>query len=101
MIDRALMHVSRALIPMDYTSGDRFSHDPALPVPSWASLGAIRALAAAPEHSNSAYFMTVDATRARNRLLHALRRANGVLARASGRQDARVPERGTWLNERP
>ena len=37
-IDRALMHVSRALVPMDYTTGDRFAHDPALPVPAWASL---------------------------------------------------------------
>jgi len=88
IIDRALMHVSRALIPMDYTSGDRFSHDPALPVPSWASVGAIRALAATPEHSDAAHVLTVDATRARNRMLHALRRANGVLARATGRQDA-------------
>jgi len=80
-IDRALMHVSRALVPMDYTSGDRFAHDPALPVAPWASLGAIRALADTPEGSEAARFLTVDATRARNRLLHALRRANGVLAR--------------------
>ncbi len=82
-IDRALMHVSRALVPMDYTTGDRFSHDPALPVPSWASLEAIRALAATAEGSDAARLLTVDATRARNRVLHALRRANGVLARAS------------------
>jgi hypothetical protein len=82
-IDRVLMHVSRALVPMDYTTGDRFAHDPALPVPAWASLGAIRALAAAPVGSDTARFLTVDATRARNRVLHALRRANGLLARAS------------------
>lgn len=81
-IDRALMHVSRALVPMDYTSGDRFAQDPALPVAAWASLGAIRALAAAPIGSDTGRFLTVDATRARNRVLHALRRANGVLARA-------------------
>jgi hypothetical protein len=83
-IDRVLMHVSRALVPMDYTSGDRFAHDPALPVPSWASLGAIRALVEAPVGSDTARFLTVDATRARNRVLHALRRANGLLARAAG-----------------
>jgi hypothetical protein len=84
-IDRALMHVSRALVPMDYTTGDRFSHDPALPIPSWASLTAIRALAAAEDGSDAARFLAVDATRARNRVLHALRRANGVLARIVAR----------------
>ena len=83
-IDRALMHVSRALVPMDYTTGDRFTHDPALPVPAWASLAAIKALAATEIGSDAARFLTVDATRARNRVLHALRRANGVLARAVG-----------------
>lgn len=80
--DRALMHVSRALIPMDYTTGDRFSHDPALPLRSWASLNPIRALSLAAIGSDEARFLTVDATRARNRVLHALRRANGVLTRA-------------------
>jgi hypothetical protein len=84
-IDRALMHVSRTLVPMDYTTGDRFSHDPALPIPSWASLTAIRALAAAEEGSDAARFLAVDATRARNRVLHALRRANGVLTRIVAR----------------
>jgi N-acetylated-alpha-linked acidic dipeptidase len=29
-VNRALMRVSRALVPIDYTSGDRFDHDPAL-----------------------------------------------------------------------
>jgi Peptidase family M28 len=81
-IDRALMHVSRALVPMDYTTGDRFSHDPALPLPAWASLEAIRRLAATEAGSDTARFLSVDATRAKNRMLHSLRRANGVLARA-------------------
>jgi hypothetical protein len=81
-IDRALMHVSRALVPMDYTTGDRFSHDPALPIPAWASLEAIRRLAATEAGSDTARFLSVDATRAKNRMLHSLRRANGVLARA-------------------
>jgi Peptidase family M28 len=83
-IDRALMHVSRALVPMDYTTGDRFTHDPALPLPTWAGLIPIRTLAAAPAGSDTARYLTVEATRARNRLLHALRRANGVLTRALG-----------------
>jgi hypothetical protein len=82
-IDRALMRVSRALVPIDYTTGDRFAHDPALPVPPWGSLAPIRTLIVAPEDSDTARFLTVEATRARNRILHAVRRANGVLARAT------------------
>ena len=94
-IDRALMRVSRALIPMDYTTGDRFAHDPALPVPAWASLSAIRALAATPAGSDRARLLTVDATRARNRVLHALRRANGILSRAAGAPSDRLSENRT------
>ena len=82
-IDRALMEVSRALVPIDYTSGDRFAHDPALPVPAWASLQPLRALAGANPGSDAARFLVVDATRARNRVLHALRQANGVLQQAA------------------
>ena len=82
-IDRALMEVSRALVPIDYTSGDRFAHDPALPIPAWASLQPLRALAGANPGSDAARFLVVDATRARNRVLHALRHANGVLQQAA------------------
>jgi hypothetical protein len=81
-IDRALMRVSRALVPIDYTSGDRFSHDPALPLSPWACLKPIHELSYAEDESDAIPFLTVDATRARNRVVHALRRANGVLARA-------------------
>lgn len=81
-IDRALMRVSRAIVPMDYTTGDRFAHDPALPVPPWASFEPIRILMVIPDGSDAERFQMVEATRARNRVLHALRRANGVLARA-------------------
>jgi hypothetical protein len=81
-IDRALMRVSRALVPMDYTTGDRFAHDPALPVYPWAGLEPIRILTVIPDGSDAERFQMVEAARARNRVLHALRRANGVLARA-------------------
>jgi aminopeptidase YwaD len=79
-IDRALMQVSRALVPIDYTSGDRFGHDLAMGVPAWASLVPLRALAAEPAGSDTDKFRRVDATRARNRVLDALQRTNEVLA---------------------
>jgi hypothetical protein len=78
--NRALMLVSRALVPMDYTEGDRFTHDPALPQPPWPVLQPLRALAATTPDSDAARFLTVQAMRSRNRLLHALRQANATLA---------------------
>ena len=76
-INRALLQVSRVLVPVDNTSGDRFSHDPALPLPPWPVLQPIRALAAAAPEMQG--FAAVDAVRARNRLLHALRQAGRAL----------------------
>ncbi len=76
--NRALMAASRALVPVDYTTGDRFRHDPALPQAPWPALDPVRALAAA-EGEDTIRFATVDAVRARNRVLHALREAHRAL----------------------
>ena len=76
----ALMQASRALVPVDYSAGDRFTHDPALPQPPWPSLQPLRALAAAT--APDAPFHAVTARRARNRVAHALRLANQALEAA-------------------
>jgi hypothetical protein len=73
--DAALVRASRALAPAYYTSGDRFTHDPALPLPAWPVLDPLRKLAKVAPGTDSAHFLTVSATRARNRLAHALREA--------------------------
>ena len=73
--NRCLMQLSRALVPADYTSGDRFTHDPALPQSPWPVLDPVRALAADPADR----FAAVDAIRASNRLAHALRQAERAL----------------------
>ena len=75
--NRAMMQLSRALVPMENTAGDRFVHDPALPQNPWPVLDPIRALATASP--DMAAFALVDAVRARNRMLHALRQANRAL----------------------
>ncbi|HTB43752.1 MAG TPA: aminopeptidase, partial [Acetobacteraceae bacterium] len=77
--DAALMRASRALAPVYYTSGDRFEHDPALPLPAWPVLQPLRDLAKSQRGSDAAHALTVSATRGRNRLLHALREATGAL----------------------
>ncbi|MBU8539624.1 M28 family peptidase [Falsiroseomonas tokyonensis] len=75
----ALMRASRALVPVDYTPGDRFSHAAALPLPAWPVLQPMRDLAATEAGSDAEKFATVDAQRARNRLAHALREAQAAI----------------------
>jgi hypothetical protein len=85
-IDRlnvALVRVSRALVPLDYTQGDRFSHDPALPQPAWPALRKLRDLAAQEPGSDKARFLAVGAARARNRVLSSLREADRALDEAT------------------
>ncbi|MFI4997366.1 MAG: aminopeptidase, partial [Hyphomicrobiales bacterium] len=88
-INAALMRVSRALVPLDYTEGDRFSHDPALPQPAWPALQKLRDLAQAKPGSDAAHFLAVAATRARNRLSHGLRQALEALDEALAAANAK------------
>ncbi len=78
----ALMRASRALVPLDYTEGDRFVHPHALPVPAWPCLQPLRALAATAPASDAEKFAAVDALRARNRILHGLQAARVAIAEA-------------------
>ena len=76
--DAALMAVARALVPIDYTRGDRFAHDPALPLAAWPVLDPIRALARA-EGEDAVRSARVAAVRARNRVQHAVLEATRAL----------------------
>ncbi len=78
--DAALMRASRALAPVYYTTGDRFAHDPALPLPAWPVLQPLRDLAKADPRSDMAHELAVSATRGRNRMLYALREAVRTLS---------------------
>ena len=77
--DAALMRASRALAPVYYTSGDRFAHDPALPLPAWPVLQPLRDLAKTTPGSDAAHVLAVSAVRGRNRLMYALREATAAL----------------------
>ena len=83
-VNRALLAVSRALVPMDYTTGDRFDHDPALGQAPYPVLDPVRRLAAAQAGSDEARFLAVAAVRACNRLAHALDLANAALQDCRG-----------------
>jgi hypothetical protein len=79
LADAVSMRVSRALVPLDYTQGDRFTHDPALPQPAWPVLEPLRELARAEEGSEAVHLLTVSARRARNRVAHAVQQAMAAL----------------------
>ena len=78
-INTALMRASRRLVPLNYTTGERFHHDSALPHPVWPSLEGIRQLARQPEGSGELAFYAVHARQTRNRIAHALSEANAEL----------------------
>jgi N-acetylated-alpha-linked acidic dipeptidase len=79
-INDRLRQASRLLVPLNYTFGDRFHHDNALPHPAWPSLSGLRELAALPERHADIPFFTVHGRQTRNRLLSVLRQACAVLA---------------------
>ncbi|WFU51210.1 M28 family peptidase [Sinorhizobium terangae] len=81
-INRSLMQVSRLLVPLNYTTGHRFSHDSALPHPAWPSLAGLRELADLPQSSPELPFYAVHARQCRNLAAHALREARATLAAA-------------------
>ena len=75
LINAALMRMGRALVPIDYTRGDRFDHDPALPLPPYPALEPLRVLAAVPAGSDELKFAAVAACRALNRIRFAVEEA--------------------------
>ena len=73
------MAAGRALVPLDYTTGDRFRHDPAIAQSPWPVLDKLRSLAEADAGQRRGEFLTVAAIRARNRLAFALDQATAAL----------------------
>ncbi len=77
-INRGLMRLSRILVPLAYTSGDRFTHDLALPLPPLAGLQRARELVALDPDSDALKFARAALVREKNRALHALDSAASV-----------------------
>src|SRR5206468_1848828 len=73
--DARLKALSRALVPLDYTEGDRLDHDPATPQGIYPGLQAIRRLAALEPGSDAARFLEVTVRRACSRVAAGLTQA--------------------------
>jgi hypothetical protein len=78
-INQTLMRVSRALVPINYTTGERFHHDTALPHSAWPALEGLRELARLDITSSDLPFYMVHARQTRNRVAHALRQASEAI----------------------
>lgn len=67
--------VTRALVPLRYTAGNRFDHDPAMPAPALQLLRDLPLLATLPPESSEARFLATALVRKRNAVCAALREA--------------------------
>jgi hypothetical protein len=74
--NRLLLRLSRALVPLGYTSGDRYHHDLAVPLPALAGLQRARELRDLDPGSDRARFTQAAIVRERNRVVHALSEAD-------------------------
>jgi hypothetical protein len=74
-----LQRLSRAVVPLAYTLGDRFTHDPALAQPAIPALADVERLATLPPASDEHRFLASRLRRAANQTAWALHRALEVL----------------------
>lgn len=81
LTDGEVMTLCRELVPLDYTAGDRFVHDPALPQKPYPLLDCFRALAKVGEETGMVPFHQVECRRACNRIEHSLDRALRAMQR--------------------
>ena len=77
-VNRGLMRLSRVLVPLSYTSGDRFTHDLAVPLPPLAGLQRVRELTALDPDTDAFKFARAALVRERNRAVHAFDSAVSV-----------------------
>lgn len=78
-LNRCLMAVSRALIPVNYTARGPFEQDPALPTGPLPGLQRARELATRDPHDVNFYPLLQSLQRERNRVLHALHVARRII----------------------
>lgn len=82
IINRALMKLSRILVPLDYTRGNRFAHEPALPIGACPILDSLRKARDCDPASDKFLFARVDARRTLNQVAYTIREAQNVVSAA-------------------
>jgi hypothetical protein len=85
--NRTLMRLSRVLVPLAYTTGDRFAHDLALPIAPLAGLQRVRELGGLDPAADTFKFTLAALGRERNRAVHALEEATDVIGEVLTRKE--------------
>jgi hypothetical protein len=80
-INECLLELGRILIPIDYTRSGKYSHDPAVPIPSFPDLEAVRQATRFSPSENEFRFLKVQVQRGRNKVVDALRHARKEVER--------------------
>lgn len=75
IINKGIMRLGRALIPVDYTNTGQFDHDLAVPTKPLPSLQAAASLATLDPESDEYHFLRTRLVRERNRAVYGLRQA--------------------------
>lgn len=73
--NEAIKTVSHALTALSFTYGDRFDHDPAMPLPAFPTLDGAKKLAKLDPESNDYGFLRNRLVRNRNMVNHEIKRA--------------------------
>jgi len=87
-----LTAVARALVPVDYSTGDRFGQDPAVGQQAYPALQPLRGLERHSPESDTALHLAVGMRRARNRVAFALREATQAIDEGLARIRAQAEE---------
>jgi predicted RNA-binding Zn ribbon-like protein len=81
-LNKAIMAIGRATIPLNYTAAGSFRHDPALPMPPLPLLAEAQDLATALPGSDTARFRAVALQRVLNQVAYGLDVAREAVAQA-------------------
>ncbi len=90
-INQCLLELGRILIPIDYTKGERYSHDPAIHIPSFPTFEAVRRLPQLSPETNEYRFLKTQLLRDRNKVIDALRRAKKEVERCEEKPSKNLP----------
>lgn len=78
-LNRCLMQIGRALIPIDYTASGQFDHDGAVPTRPLPALQPAASLSTMDPESDAYHFLATRLIRERNRIIHGLRQATETI----------------------
>jgi N-acetylated-alpha-linked acidic dipeptidase len=81
-----IREVTHRLTAVSFTSGDRFGHDPAIPLPPVPALDEARKLPQLDPEGDAYGFLRTRLVRSRNAVIHQLKEASRICRQATGKE---------------